>query len=229
MGEVTTFTPEEIKELEAKPSDLIRKKIKATGSEEAVAAFDEFLATFKNVHDGYLMQCHFAETGLYKEAGPDKYLEYMYPYFYSANKDYLGGYWDLPFKERCIIAINAPRVYHDCEMIILGEDDKKLTFAMKTCAAGQMLWDYGLYSPESGGALCAPHTITAGGDNFPVYCTHAPIAELVSNDLNTAYIYQQDYPEQVGPCSCVFNVYKNIDDIPDSYFERIGRERPNKK
>ena len=39
-------------------------------------------------------------------------------------------------------------------------------------------------------------------------------------------MYQQEYPEQVGPCSCVFYVYKDPKDIPDSYFERIGKERP---
>lgn len=229
MGKITTFTPEEIRELEARPSDLIREKIAATGSEEALVAFDGFVETFMGVHDGYLTQCHYAETGLYKEAGPDKYLEYMYPYFYNSNKPFLEGYWDLPFKERAIIAINAPRVFHNCKMKILGEDDKKLWFIMEECGAGQKLWDNGLYKPECGGALCSAHAITSGCDNFPVYCTHAPIAERVANDLDTLYIYQQDYPEQTGPCSCVFNVYKNIEDVPDSYFERIGRKRPVKK
>lgn len=229
MGKITTFTPEEIAELEKRPSDVIREKLVAMGGEAAGELFDGFVQTFQGVHDGYLTQCHYAESALYKAVGADKYKDAMYPYFYNANKAFVEGYWDLPFKERAIIAINAPRVYHNCEMKLLGEDDKKLWFMMKVCGAGQMLWDNGLYAEGSGGALCSPHPITAGGDNFPVYCCHAPLAEIVCSDLNTAYIYQQDYPEQVGPCSCVFNVYKNIDDIPDSYFERIGRERPVKK
>lgn len=223
MGKVTTLTPEEIRELEMAPSEVIREKIAALGNEEAVKAFDEFVGMFNGVHDGYLMQANAAECALFKEVGADKYLEYMKPFFFNANAPMLEGYWDKPFKERVIQAINAPRTYHNCRMKILGEDDKKLWFVMDPCGAGQKLWEMGQCE---GGCIADPHAITANGKNFPVYCTHAPIAELVCSDLNTCYIYQQDYPEQVGPCSCVFNVYKHKEDIPDSYFDRIGKKRP---
>ncbi len=222
---ITTFTPEEIRELEMSPSEAAREKIAATGSEEALAAFDQYVGLFKGVHDGYLLQANTAESALYKEVGADKYLEYMYGYFRNAAVPMMEGFWDKPFKERAIIAINAPRMFHDCRMKILGEDDKKLWFVMEPCGAGQKLWEMGVC--QKGCGLCdEPHPITAGGENFPVYCTHAPIAELVCSDLNTCYMYQHDYPEQVGPCSCVFNVYKNKEDIPQSYFDRIGRKRP---
>lgn len=226
MGKVTTLTPEEIRELEMSPSDVIREKIAATGNKEAVEAFDQYVGLFKGVHDGYLMQCHTALSALYKEVGPDKYLEHMHDFFYGATAGVLKGYWDMPFHDRVVAAINAPRMYHDCRMKILGEDDKKLWFVMDPCGAGQMLWECGCYAEGSNGACCKPHPITAGGDNFPVYCTHAPIAEIVANEMNEVYIYQQDYPEQVGPCSCVFNVYKNKEDIPQSYFDRVGKKRP---
>lgn len=225
MSTITTFTPEEIRELEMSPSEVAREKIAAVGNQEALEAFDQYVAMFNGVHDGYLMQANAAESALYSEVGPDKYLEHMHDYFYNANKAFLENYWDLPFKERAKIAINAPRTFHDCRMKILGEDDKKLWFTMEPCGAGQKLWEMGLC--KEGCGLCdQAHPITAGGKNFPVYCTHAPIAELVANELNTCYIYQQDYPEQVGPCSCVFNVYKHKEDIPQSYFDRIGKKRP---
>lgn len=225
MSKVTTLTPEEIAELEKSPSEIVREKIAATGSKEALEAFDQYVGLFAGVHDGYLMQANAAESALYKEAGPDKYLEYMHDYFYNANAGTLEGYWNKPFKERVIIAINGPRMFHDCRMKILGEDDKKLWFVMDPCGAGQKLWEMGLCKKDCG--LCNEASpITSGGKNFPVYCTHAPIGEICANELGVPYTYQQDYPEQVGPCSCVFNVYKDPKDIPDSYFERIGKERP---
>lgn len=225
MAKITTLTPEEIRELEMRPSDVIREKIAATGSEEAVAAFDQFVALFEGVHDGYLLQANVAESALYKEVGADKYFGYMHDYFYNANKPTLDGYWDKPFKERVFIAVNAPRMFHNCRMKLLGEDDKKLWFVMDPCGAGQKLWEMGMCQKGCGNCD-EPHLITAGGENFPVYCTHAPIGEICANEMGTVYTYQQDYPEQVGVCSCVFNVYKNIEDIPQSYFDRIGRKRP---
>ena len=225
MGKITSLTPEEIRELETTPSDVVRQKIEATGSQEALEAFDEFVALFNMVHDAYLMQANAAESALHKEVGSDKYMEYMYPFFVNGNKGMIEGYWDKPFKERLLFAINATRTFHNCKMKILGEDDKKVWYAMEPCGAGQKLWDAGLCQ-KGCGLIDDPHPITAGGKNFPVYCTHAPLAELVASEMNTAYIYQQDYPEQVGPCSCIFNVYKNIEDIPQSYFDRIGKKRP---
>lgn len=220
---ITTLTPEEIRELEMAPSEVIREKIAATGSKEALEAFDSYVGLFQNVHDGYLMQANAAECALFKEVGPDKYKEHMYGFFYNANASVIEGYWDKPFKERVIAAINAPRMYHDCRMKILGEDDKKLWFVMDPCGAGQKLWEAGLCKD---GCVPGPHSITSGGKNFPVYCVHAPLGEMVANEMGVPYIYQQDYPEQVGPCSCVFNVYKRKEDIPQSYFDRIGKKRP---
>ncbi len=223
-NEITTFTPEEIRELEMAPSEVIREKIMAAGGQVAAEAFDEFVGLFNGVHDGYLLQANTAEIALYKEVGPDKYLEYMYDYFYNGNVPTIrDGYWDLPFKERARIAINAPRCFHNCRMKLLGEDDKKIWFVMDPCGAGQKLWEMGMCKD---GCCGKGHPITAGGENFPVYCTHAPIGEMCVNDFGQPPIYQQDYPEQVGPCSCVFNVYKNKEDIPEEYFTRIGKKRP---
>ena len=225
MGKVTTLTPEEIAELEKAPSEVIREKIAATGSKEAVEAFDQYVGLFNGVHDGYLMQANAAESALYKEIGPERYPEYMHDYFSKANAPMMEGSGDKPSKERAIAANNAPRMFHDCRMKILGEDDEKLWFVMDPCGAGTKLWNMGLC--KEGLGLCdKPSKITAGGKNFPVYCTHAPIAEIVCGELGVPYQYQQEYPEQVGPCSCVFYVYKDPKDIPDSYFERVGVPRP---
>lgn len=90
---ITTLTPEEIRELEMSPSEAVREKIAATGSKEALEAFDQYACLFKGVHDGYLMQANTAESALYKEVGADKYLEYMYGNFYNANKAMMEGYW----------------------------------------------------------------------------------------------------------------------------------------
>lgn len=224
MSKITSLTPEEIHELEMRPSDVLREKLAATASEETLAAYDAIVANFMGIHDGYLLQAHTAESALYKEVGPDKYKDYMYDYFVGGNKPMLDGYWEMPWHDRLLTSLNAPRMFHNCKLKILGEDDKKVWFVMDPCGAGQKLYDMGCFE---GGCNCASaHPVTANNDNFPVYCIHAPLMELIANDMGTAPYYQQDYPENCGHCSCVFNIYKNIEDIPDSYFERIGRKRP---
>ena len=192
MGKVTTFTPEEIAELEKKPSEVAREKIAATGSKEALEAFDQIVGMFNGVHDGYLMQCNAAVSGLYKEVGPEKYLEYMHDYFYNATAPYMQGYWDKPFKERALIAINAPRMFHDCNMKILGEDDEKLWFVMDPCGAGQKLWDMGpvsythldVYKRQVQGMRVSYNRDNTGK---PLYFKASGVHELIDRELKTVH------------------------------------------
>jgi len=225
MGKVTSFTPEEVKVLEARPSAGIQAAIEATGNAEAVKAFEQYVGMFNTVHDTFITLSAYAMSAAYKAGGADFVAKELAGFFRPA-KEALVDYWSKPFKERVGIAINMVKCCHDCVIEVVGEDDEKLTFRMDPCGSGQMLWDKGVYGPNGPCSLCAAHNMTAGCSNFPIYCIHAPLGEIGAIEQGEVPFYQQEYPEQVGPQSCLFHVYKNKEDVPESYFTRVGLKRP---
>lgn len=229
MGKITTLTPEEIAILERKPSDIIRERIEATGNQDAIDAFNEYVGMFRNVHDGLATWITYAMTAAYKAGGAEILTEVMKGYFKPGQAGMLDGYWDKPFKERVLLCIGCFRNFHDCKIKFLGEDDEKLTFEMDPCGSGQKLYEMGLYEPEGKCSMCKAHQMTAGLDNFPVYCIHAPLGEVCANELGEVPIYQQDYPEKTATCSCTMHVYKDKSKIPEHYFTRLGLKRPESK
>lgn len=225
MGNVTSFTPQEIADLERKPSDGIKAAIEATGNKEAVAAFEQYTGMFNQVHDTFITLSAYAMSAAYETGGADHLTEKLKKFFGPQHKAMLdSGYWSWPFKKRVEFSVNAVKCCHDCDIEIVGEDDEKLTFRMNPCGSGQRLWEAGIYEHDC--SLCSPHPMTAGCDNFPIYCIHAPIGEICSIEFGSVAIYQQEYPEQVGPCSCLFHVYKKKEDIPESYYTRVGKKKP---
>ncbi len=226
MNQIKTLTPEEMKLLERNPSDVIREKIEATGSKEAIDAFNEYVGMFQTVHDGLMTWITYAMSAAYKAGGADFLTEEMKPYFKPTHAAMLEGYWDKPFKERVLFSISCFRNFHDCKIKFIGEDDEKLTFEMDPCGSGQKTVEMGLYEPTGKCSMCKAHAMTAGLDDFPIYCIHAPIGEICANELGETPIYQQDYPEKTGTCSCTIHVYKDKNKVPDSYFIRLGLKRP---
>ena len=228
MGKVTSFTPEEIRILEAKPSDLLREKIEATGSEEALAAFDQLAGMFKACHDNLGVWITYVMDGLYKQS-PDALDKAMYDYLKPIWSKMTEGYWDLPFKDRVVMCVNGAKMSHNVGVIIDGEDDQKLTFHMNPCGSGQCLYESGIYDGPNGLAKCSPHRMTGGMDNFPVYCVHAPLGDICAIESGGAPNWVMDYADPVASCACKYIVYKRKEDIPEEYYTRVGMKKPEYK
>ena len=112
--------------------------------------------------------------------------------------------------------------------MIIEEDDEKVCMTMKPCGSGQRLMECGAYGPPRNLTMIEePHVITWGMTNFPIYCTHAPVLEMLSIE-QVGYPMTVIYPsEEVATESCRYCIYKNPDDIPDEVYERVGKQKPN--
>ena len=123
-----------------------------------------------------------------------------------------------------LFSIYGQRVSHDNEIEFLDENDEKLRFRAKQCGSGERLVKMGIYEPEGKCARCSACDYTAGLDNFPVYCIHAPIFSMVCDGKYPSHLW--DFAEDVGSESCIITCYKDPTKIPEKYFERVGLKKP---
>ncbi|MFC1495235.1 hypothetical protein ACFL6W_08145, partial [Thermodesulfobacteriota bacterium] len=98
---------------------------------------------------------------------------------------------------------------------------------MKPCGSGERLIQMGGYEPEFGLLKVKdPHPATWGMKDFPLYCVHCPVMEMLSieNSGDIGVVHLVSEPKKMGECH--FALYKNPDDIPEEYYKRIGRKKP---
>ena len=223
MGKITTFTPEELAVLSKRPSQVVREKIAATGNEDALAAYDALVDSYMANHDMFITWITYAMSAAYDGGAEETLKEYMLEMFrpFTATEDF----WKLPFKQRVLTSLAGFRDCHDCDIEFLDEDDEKLRFKMVACGSGGKLCKMGLYKPEGKCSRCSASDMTAGRDNFPIYCIHSPIFSIACGNNYPSHVW--DFAEDVGPEACVISCYKDPTKIPDFYFERVGLKKPN--
>jgi len=111
--------------------------------------------------------------------------------------------------------------------IRIVEDDEKVSLTMLPCGSGERLIQKGAYTPEVGLARVEePHRITWGKEGFPIYCVHCPVMETLSMERtgNLGMVHIVKDPIQHGSCQFVF--YKDPANIPEEYYTRIGKNKP---
>lgn len=226
MAKITTLTPEEIAMVAKRPSEEAVEAVEKTGDAVALEKVKQANA-FADMRD--LMVRGWTTTAmsvLYKYAGADAvreaWMNIGLPIF-SANPE---AFWGSNFHDRVMNCIQGLRMTLDAGIKVVDEDDEKLSFVMTPCNSGQKLCESGIYNCSDCGARCAAHPITAGLENFPIYCTHNPIFDMARVQA-TGYLENvTEFPEDVASCSCTYVIYKRKEDIPEKYYTRIGLKKP---
>jgi hypothetical protein len=108
----------------------------------------------------------------------------------------------------------------------LTEDDEKFTFHLHPCASGARLWLRGLYEPGRGGKRSEKaHRWTFGQKDFPYYCIHSAfLNELLPYESLGYLLWPTDEPQAPGDI-CKWHIYKDPNDIPVKYYDRLGVEK----
>jgi hypothetical protein len=96
---------------------------------------------------------------------------------------------------------------------------------MKPCGSGERIIEKGGY--EAGLArVKEPHRITWGMKDFPIYCVHCPVMEMLdmenTGDLQMVHLVSD--PMRHGFCH--FALYKDQKSIPENCYERLGKQKP---
>lgn len=225
MGKITTLSPEELAMIGKKPSEEAIEAAEKAGDPTAIEKVQQLASMAESMDMMTRVWVTEALSVLYKRCGAEAvqevWMNFALPVF-SADAD---SFWNMNFHDRVLTTINGLRYSDNAAVLVTDEDDEKLSFVFKYCPSGQKLMDSGIY--EGTAVRCAAHPVTAGLDNFPIYCTHNPVFDIARAKLCGGYLqYVTEFPENVATCSCTYVIYKNKDDIPEKYYTRVGLKKP---
>ena len=228
------FTDEELCEMGTSTVTLLTEAIEQGEKSKATELVNRLYKEFEFMHDLYVDWTAAFMDHIYCSQGADALHDVLRKVIgippRASNSDQQANH-----KSQDSIAVFRNQVNYlasvlrgHLQSIRIEEDDEKVCMVMEPCGSGQRLMECGSYRPPRNLTMIQePHIITWGMKNFPIYCTHAPMLEILS-------IEQLGYPttvifpaNEVATESCRYCVYKNKDDIPNEVYERIGKKKPN--
>ena len=223
------FTDQELEEMGALTLDLLTKAIEAGDKEQAKVLAQRMYDESLQMHDMYVDWAAGFMDWIYRNEGDDALEQAERKVF----KDFM-GLGQLPdlrgidFKLRALGTINSLRGHQ--QPLKIEEDDEKITITMMPCGSGERLFQKGRYGPPCNLSLIEKaQPMTGGQTDYPVYCTHEPVLELLAIEQLGYPITVCFPPENVAreEGGCRFCVYKDFKDIPDECWTRVGKQKPD--
>ena len=219
------FTDEELKEMGTRTLDLVQEAIDINDKEKAKELANRMYKEFNYLHDGYMFWVTGLLSYIYRRYGIDAVEEAEREAHTIEAKTVFKPSKKTDFRSRVEDMAKALRGH--LQPITIEEDDKKVTLTMKPCGSGERIIQKGGYDPEVGLArVKEPHRITWGMKDFPIYCVHCPVMEMlaIENTGNFGPAHLVFEPMKLG--SCHFAFYKDPADIPEKLYNRIDKKKP---
>jgi hypothetical protein len=225
MNANRVFTDQELKEMGTRTLDLVYEAIEAGNKDKARELATRMYREFNFLHDGYMFWVSGLLTHIYKKHGIDAVEEAER----EAHTIEARAVFKPPEKTdlRSRVEHLASGLRGHLQPITIKEDDEKISLSMQPCGSGERIIQKGGYSPEVGlSKVEHPHRITWGMKDFPVYCVHCPLMEVLELDRtgNFGAVHIVSEPMYQGACQFVF--YKNPADVPEEFYARVGRKKP---
>jgi hypothetical protein len=221
------FTDKELKQLGGSTLEKTLEAIDAGDKEKARKLAIQAQKEYNYLHDGYFTWASGLLTYIYNHWGVDE--------VEKAERFAHGVEAKLDFKPpekkdiRSLVENMARTVQGHMQPVTVEEEDDKFLITMHPCGSGQRIIQMGGY--ETGLVkIKEAHNITWQHKDFPIYCVHCPVMELLSIDNSGGYlgvVREEPYPIESGLCK--FVLYKDPDDIPERYYTRIGKKKPAAK
>jgi hypothetical protein len=219
------FTDKELKEMGTRTLDVLLKTIDEGDKEKAKQLAQRMYKEFNYLHDGYFFWVTGLQTYIYKKLGIDAVeeaerlahtIEVKAVFKPSEKKDL-----------RSVVEHLAGNLLGHLQPIAIKEDDEKITVTMEPCGSGKRLIDMGGY--ELGLArVKEAHPITWGQKNYPMYCVHCPVMEMLDIENSGDFAFAHFISDPIGKENCQFVFYKNPAEIPEEFYKRIGKKKPAK-
>jgi len=225
MSKQRIFTEQELKEMGARTLDLVLEAIDAGDKAGAKELAQRMYREFNFLHDGYGVWVSGLQTYIYKRLGIDALEEAEREAHTIEAKSVFK-----PIEQtdlRSLVEHLASGLRGHLQPITIVEDDEKVSLTMQPCGSGERIIQRGDYKPEIGLATVKdPHPITWGMKDFPIYCVHCPVMEMLQIEATGAFGACHIVAEPIYNGSCQFVFYKNPADIPEEFYARIGKKKP---
>jgi hypothetical protein len=222
------FTEQELKDMGTRTLDLLLETIDAGDREKARALANRMYGEFNFLHDAYMFWVSGLLTHIYRKYGIDAVEEAEREAHAIEARAVMKPPEKTDFRSR--VEGLAAGLRGHLQNITIVEDDEKVSLTMKPCGAGERIIQKGGYSPEIGLArVKEPHRATWGMKDFPIYCVHSPVMEMmaIENTGNFGSVHFVSEPMCQEPCQ--FVLYKDPEDIPEKLYTRLGKKKPAKK
>lgn len=225
MGEDRVFTEEELKAMGTRTLDLLYETIDTGNKEEAKQLAKRMYEEFNYLHDGYMFWVSGLLTYIYNHYGIDA--------VEKAEREAHTIEAKIPFKPiektdiRSLVEHAAKVMRGHLQPLTIEEDDEKIVITMKPCGSGERLLQQGGYHPEIGLArVRESHPITWGMKDFPIYCVHCPVMEMLAIENTGNFGFVHPGLDETSHGSCHFFLYKDPTKIPEKYYSRLGKKKP---
>lgn len=219
------FSDQELEEMGARTLDLLTEAIEKGDKDRAKKLAERMYQETLKMHDMYVDWTAGFMDWIYKNCGDDALLQAERKVF----SDFIGKMPDMraiDFRLRVLGTVNSLRGHQQPLRIV--EDDEKVCITMEPCGSGERLVQKGRYGPPCNFAMIQKaQPMTGGKTDYPVYCTHEPVLELLAIEQLGYPVTVYSPPEKVARHgSCGFCIYKNFSDLPEEVWTRVGKRKP---
>jgi hypothetical protein len=219
------FKEEELNEMGERTLDLVLKAIDSGDKEKAGELARRMYREFNYLHDGYMFWVTGLQTYIYEKYGIEALEEAERKAHTIEGKIVFTPPEKTDLRSRVESLVSGLRGH--LQPISIDEDDEKISLMMLPCGSGERLIQKGGY--EAGLArVKAPHRITWGMRDFPVYCVHCPVMEMLDLERSGDFNFSHIIPDSIGK-GCRFVFFKDTADIPEDHYTRIGKRKPGLK
>lgn len=219
------FTDEELAELGKRTIEKVYDAIEDGDSERVRELVDLMYSQFVKLHDGYMTWITGLLTWIYEHDGAEA-LEAAEVFAHAAEAKLVFFPAERTDFEFTVRRMATGLQGHVNQKMRLEEDDEKVTLTVEPCGSGGRLIQMGAYAPETGMAkISEPRGITFNTCDFPIYCVHCPLFNRNAIDATGDFIFCNNPPSEDGS-TCQWLIYKDKADIPEEYYERLGRKKP---
>ncbi len=227
MSTERLFTEEELKLLGTPSAELIVAAIDAGDSERAKELSWQLHTEATGFHDAFVhwVTSLLSHIGRHygDEALEEAYKECVSVVFGPISEQYKQCDNTGDLRTKALMFIYGLRTHH--EHMTITEDDEKFTLQMNICGSGGRMVLDGYYDPPCNFLkIEKPQPMTYGIKDFPVYCVHEPILEMLTAEWGIPIFFVQPANE-LGKEPCTFYLYKDAKDVPDEFYTRIGKEK----
>lgn len=225
MSSERVFTDAELKEMGAKTRDLIDEYIDKGDLEKAKRLNHRMYAEWQSMHDLYRDWVTSLLSYIYETYGMQALTEALHR---SCTA------WFRPIYERIEQADSFRRKVEMFAMGLRGhlqpidveEDDEKVCLTMRPCGSGGRLIREGAYGPPKNFSKVRDACpLTFGQTDFPIYCTHTPMLEMLQIEWKGQPRIVCEVPDDIKKGDCTFCVYKDTNAVPEKFYKRVGKEK----
>ena len=223
MKNTRIFSEEELKEIGKLTKDAAIEAINSGNKEKAVEMVNRMYKEAQNTLDSYADWVTEFMDYIYVHSGADALEDALRKRFDRTEGKRIDTYLKKDIRGRVEAHVASCRCL--LQNVIVTEDDEKICIQMNPCGTGQRLMERHAYEPPRNLSKIEACGITFGKNDFPIYCTHGAIAEIIQIEKLGKPLFVHDLPDEFGKQPCKFCFYKNDEDVPEKFYQRVGKEK----